>query len=402
MEFMESQVEKAAIQIKKNRADQLFKFMSTLCDLISDEGMPIAREYTEDTYYKLVVYPDEYLTGLSIIRKLVRDLQNTMEIDNELVSHSVFIGDYITYFMYKRITILEVINIYYPIRNDMYRIKTYFDESRFSNTSIDQIKKSKYQKMFLTGGAKHPTNHPPKKSEKKIKYIHPQYTTEGILADYCSPEYEDKHEIYKSKIEILGIWRKISPEHFSKFGNRKKFLSKTGLKMYEKISKLCYPANYDLLIPICVASEENREEIDAILGENFNLGDVKRNLPKTTVDPRYTNYAYFVDGKQCLKIWYILQFELVPVLHNKKVHIAMLQRLVLSEFITYTILKFDKVAFSKLVIFMNLLKREREMRHKKIYIDIVKCKYVGKSYPVKDYLSEVRLQNIRKYIKRIS
>jgi len=373
MEYISSLVEESRNQIKKYRKNKLFKLVKEVEFMLTKLQLPILEYYEDDTYYTLLVYPDNMAEANMEIRKSLIDIGNELGIDKNMIVFKPYIYGYITNVFYDNYKIITIYNMFYPKNNYKYHIKTYHGQSRFGNSSI--------------------------------LYSHVKYSLEEICASLYNPaDFEDYSEHLLVRHDIIQQWKKINPEISKIVQKNLKKKGKLGNQMIHEIKKYIIISNYDPTIAICIANINDRKKIESILSAKFKLSDKIENFAKTAHDPRLVNYTYKVNNNPELRIWYSLNFELVPTLpHNPlHAHIHVCQRLALSEYLAYELMNVTGVANLKLFLFFSLLKKEKIMREKKVFIEIENCNFHGINYPLLDFLNEVRIQKIIEFKEKNS
>lgn len=386
-EYIENQIDNSKLVIRELRYKKLYNLLSKLECKISEASISILESYDTEDYYLLTIYPDNYKNDIFAIRSILEDTIKLLNIDENKISITVFIYNFITEIYYETYKIMKIINIYYPKFNNKFSMSFYRGNSRYNVKNI--------KKMSIN------INKLDVEKNKLIRYIHPKYILEKYLADIYNPaKYDNYSDNVKIANKLLNEWKIINPDDFNKNYNIHMNLSKKGLSIMSLIEEYVYESYYDRVVPTCIATTEDEEIINKLIQHKYKNIEISEGSAKTIVDPRLINKMYKINNELVLKIWFIGQFELIPILpFNNQVHISVIKRLILSEYLTYDIIKNYKVAFSKLILFRNILKVEKKLKQKKIYISLDKCNFIGAFYPKIEYYKKLRIEQISNYIK---
>lgn len=370
-QYISELISDARVVIRKDLYDKLFKLSTYLEDYMVVNKIPIDPTYTEDTYYTLECYPQTNYRDFynNLKNKVAPEMESKFGITGLLVKFDV--ENYRSGMYYGPHTLLTFYNVYYPKNNTKYSFDTYKDLSRYdpndnTNTMVKYI-------VEFTGG-----------SEKRqmVDYIHPKYILEQTLRLSYSPI--DDVDIDSE----INAWKGISSGDFDKIIYPGKVES--NIVIPEQIKKLIQFIHIDNNLTGLISTHDTTHIVDTLIQSNSGSKSYD-NSAKTFYDPRLTNVIIKdKEGNVLIKLWNILDYELIPVIkYNKKVHINVLLRISLAEYISYNMVG-SNIAGIKLGLFMGLLEKRRKLIDKKILADITKCEFIGTNRNLDDYKKEQR------------
>lgn len=368
---IEQLIDDAQILIKDQRKDELFHKALEIEKFINLNSLPIDSEYEEKDYYTFNIYP--IMNFLDITKdynynfreKILNEEEKNLLANNDL-SHRKGkcipqIYNFVHVIFYEQYKLAEFKNIFYPHNNHKFVFDTYQGPGRFDKNI-------------------------------QLTYIHPKYQLEEMFHRLYSPEYYNENISEKINY-FIDKWKSIDEEYTSNEVTeyRKINLNNFSLeqkKILEIINDKVIKCFYDTSVPIVITSSRNLNFIEENIKNLSHNYQRLTNSSKAFFDNRAENIIFKINGKTVLKVFPLLDYELIPCLpwDNNKCHIDVMIRLSLNEFITYQILGINEIARIKLKIYMNL-KFLRDKLGDKI-TDIKECKFKGKYYPYHIYLSE--------------
>lgn len=364
MKILEQLVEDAKIVIKKEAKDRLLILSQTVEEFLVRERVPILSTYSEDEFYKIEAYPDtNYVDIASMIRSEL--IPNLEKIRPGEYLFKPYIYNYLSYLSYDNTPILQLVNMYYPFKNTKYVQQSYTGKSRFS------------------GG--------------DVLFMHPKYLIETALYK----KYDiltDKKKATLHCEELFRDWKRLDQE-YSDVGKIRRLKPRYGETEYNMIKDKVVLCNHDLSHISCICSSGDLDKITNL----FAAYDTGFNASKSLEDIRMMNFIVKKKDQIVLKIWILLDHEMIPVVKNKKgviaAHIDVVAKIAFTDYLIYNILG-SRVATIKLAIFKYHMKKIANWQQKHILIDSKKCHFVGTYYPNAIFLKQLRIDKIREMIEK--
>jgi len=395
MEYIEGLIEDAKQVIKKSRQNKLLEISKHIENYLVKLNIPIKETFREETYYIIVAYP--YLNYLERARKLnllIVDLSEKFNIPLDSLKQNYTIYNYITEIKYDQFLLLQLRNPFYPKENKLYTLDTYKSLSRFKSNTF---KATKYVKELFDMDPRMINTNKLSSDLNSVVYIHPKYYLENLHKLLYDPSHEDNEAVLNEINTCWKRWIEIDNTFNRKINVNADQRSKNiGYAMLYKIDKYIVLADYDDSAIICIANYDKKDEIVDILRKDFDISDVVINSAKSLYDPRLVNLVIKVKGNIVMKIWLLLNYELIPYTPGKlrKAHPYVNLRLVLSEYLTYDILNIKTVANIKLQKYKDLLVEVKKLKDEGNLPDLSKCDYEGIYYPDDQYLNVLRIRDI--------
>lgn len=235
----------------------------------------------------------------------------------------------------------------------------------------------------------------------EMTYVHPKYLLEDVYRKlYMPSNQENAVALNIKKLELMDKWKTLNPGvNFTAGKQHEKSYGKNQLKLIKKIEQILVSADYDQKIPVYIGSAADIAECEKIASELFPNLEVTKNPSKSFFDPRTVNHIFKNGTHILIKVWELLDHEVIPILpygKRKKAHISVLLKLSLTEHVTYEILGYNDIAKEKLATFLVNIQNEEESIEKKLYVKILNCKFIGRNYPIDKYVSNLRASNFVK------
>jgi hypothetical protein len=163
-----------------------------------------------------------------------------------------------------------------------------------------------------------------------------------------------------------------------------------------------YASDYDRVVPIGLCTSANLPVITNILKEQYQDISYSMQPSKSLFDHRISAAVIKSGQKTILKVWLIVDYELIPVIdegNRQSVHIDVSMRLCLNEHIAYDMLGLDDIARGKLALFSILMDKRKSLINRKIMADPGKCEFVGVDCPLNIGLKMMRIKRLQERLK---
>lgn len=363
--------------IKINR-DKVIKITAEKIEqFIINNNLPVDPYFEEREFFSFNVYPIfNFLDVVNSYNKFVKesilteedfDLLTKGKLDVKEAYCLPYIYNFIHNIFYKKFLLVSFKNIFYPHNNNKFIFETYLHDSRLL---LDQ----------------------------KVVCIHPKY----ILEEALHKRYMiDKQEFdIEAEIDLLiDDWDTVDNDHKNMQVN--KYLKITNAdyndlqnKVLKLINQYIIKCFYDKSMPVAITDFKSLNVIKDIFQKNFSNYEVVENSSKSFFDNRANNYIFKIAGKNMLKLFPILDYELIPCLpwNESKTHIDVCIRLAFSEYITYRILGLKEIAEIKLRLYKNFSFRRQQLADKLLPLD--KCVFKGCYYPYEIYLKDMQIKSV--------
>lgn len=355
--------------IKADRGKRVKPTFEAVEKFLAEHRIPVKPTYEPNDFWKYEAYP---MHGFSNLAVIIRDEFISNLDTQETITLYNYVYKYIYRIMMGRYPLATFTNIFGSGQNPKYQFATYEGPARLNK-------------------------------ELTMLYIHPKYVLEELLREmYRISNYEHISSLSDRKKELLAEWMKLTPEvdFMTPMPKPEESFKKDQVRLIKKIEKKLISADYDPNIPVYIGSSQDIRECEQIARDMFPALEVSRNASKSFFDPRTINHI-FKNGKHILiKVWELLDHEIIPIVPQMKLmtaHISVILKLALTEHITYDILGFNEIAKEKLEIFTYVLQREKDLRSKNICISLLACKSIGVNYPVDKYIANMRASNAAKF-----
>jgi hypothetical protein len=358
MELINSLVERSKASISKNRRDDFLKISITIEEFIRKEKLPINKYYEENTFFTQVVYVGfkYYDVKKRIKASLLEEVFQKYGVELEMYD---FVINYITEIKYKNYPLLRIIKVDYesgPATNNKLDIDSIEVKSRFH--------------------------------DEKIFAVHPKYHLEEIYRKLYSPEYHQEWpELEEERKQIVLDWQVHGGSERKKRRHMKK-------RVKYILRGLCHFADYDGETLIGVGGVADIQPIKDILDREYEGLFIKKQRSKSLFDPRIKAVVYRIDKSAVFKLWLLADHELIPVI-KENVHIDVMLRLCLNEYIASDMIGIAAMSAVKLEIFKRLLEKRESLIESKMLADPGSCKYIGEYYPMPTSLKLMKLQRLK-------
>jgi hypothetical protein len=381
---MEDLIRDAQVIIRESRQNTIMGPAMILEKFLADYSIPVNPDYEEKDFYTYNVYP--IINFIDVINMYNENVKE--KIDGSACKP--FIYNFIHNIYLGKFELAKFFNIFYPNNNHKFSFDTYTAPARLDK-------------------------------QLKMVYIHPKYLIEEILHKLCLLEYVDDHEDLIAKLDIKFLeWRSMDklPNERSVSNN----FNSTQINILSIISTLDAPiirCFYDQYLPIIITDSVGLELIERTIKSTTAAYERRDNSSKSFFDNRIRNTIFRVGDKQVVKVFPLLDYEVVPLItdfannKNAKVkhydtktsmtenkismdcHPNVAIRLAFNEYITYNIVNADDIATSKLSLCLGL------MKHYNITpIEINERLVAGVYHPFDLYIKEERVKSILHSIAR--
>lgn len=395
LDELKTLIDDAQIIIKESRQDTIYKYALEVEKFLSRHNIPVNYYYEEKDFYTYNAYP--ITSFIDICNAFNVEVKTLID---ETANCKPFIYNFIHNAFYKRYELYKMFNIFYPSSNQNFSFATFTAPARL-NESINII------------------------------YVHPKYILEELLHQSCLIENIEKLDDIRNKIASVfadieridgkDLLPNINMNDWKLFNN----FSPTQINLLSVLSTLespiirCY---YDRQLPILITNDVGLSLIEKSLKSITANYERKDSTSKSFFDNRIKNVIFKIDGKQIVKVFPLLDYEIITINNDAIVnvrsgnmkhrinrdqmnrsdaifdcHSNVALRLAFNEYITYDIVGNSEVAKVKLMLFTYLYKKYgiRDMV-------ITESNVVGTYYPFDIYIKELRVKSIKRNLARIA
>jgi len=367
MHIIDKLITEAREIIRVDRGEHVKPIFEEVERFLAEHKVPVRSTYESNNFWKYEAYP---IHGFSNLATIIKD---------ELLPNleGVTLYNYVFRYIYRinldRYSLAVFTNIFGTGQNSKYSFETFEGPGRLNK-------------------------------ELTMQYVHPKYILEELLRKmYMPSNYENLGSLIEEKKSLLAEWNRLNPKvNFeAKMEEVDGSFKKDQTSLMNKVGKILVAADYDPSIPVYIGSAADIAKCEHIARDMFPELEVTRNASKSFFDPRTINHIFKNRGHILIKIWELLDHEIIPILPYNTTrmvaHISVVLKLALTEHITYDILDFREIANEKLKIFIFILQKEQDMLAKGIYVSTLNCKYIGRYYPVDKYITNMRASNAAKF-----
>lgn len=398
--ILESLISDAQEIIRDSRKTTIYESATKVEKFLSEKQIPVNYYYDEKDFYTYNAYPiTNFIDICNAYNIDVKPQINTLSDGSQKNAHEdahckPFIYNFIHNSHYKRFELVKFFNIFFPNTNHKFSFSVFTAPARF-NKSISMM------------------------------YVHPKYILEEVLHQLCLIENVNKFEELKNRFyEILADWERIEGKPAfgeQKFSHENRF-DPTQINILSTISTLEIPivrCFYDRNLPIIITNSVGVNLIEHTISSITANYERKDSTSKSFFDNRIGNTIFRIGGKQIVKVFPLLDYEIVTLsdsavinlpnakLRHQTTNFQMKEnniimdcdsiialRLAYNEYITYDIIGLNEVANNKLLAFASL--------YNKFGINNIniKGKVVGIYYPFEMYIKELRVKSIKKAASR--
>jgi hypothetical protein len=380
MDVITDLVAQSKILISANHEVDFLEISLLLEKFVIRMGGVVDDRYKDNEFYTQVVFlGNEYYDYIANFKSDYGPMiENKLGITAQVVE---FVANYITEIKHHNCSLLKIVKVNHT--------SNYNTKDRLRISSVPKLSR------FGT---------------ETINAIHPKYHLEDIYRRLYSPSYANDWEAIEldrvathtewnidSAIKTLGGKQKNTRSHnnYSEFVRIKQ-------KAYKILAKYVYSTDYDRVVPIGICSSENITKVIEILSQYYDKLSYTMQPSKSLYDHRINAAVIKSDTKTVIKLWLIVDYELIPVIDEgdrKSAHIDVSLRLCLNEHIAYDMLGLDDIAKGKLTLLRLLLAKRQSLLTRKIMADPSKCEFVGVDCPLNVGLKMMRIQRIQKRFK---
>lgn len=392
MDVITDLVAQSKVLISANHEADFLEISLLLEKFVIRMGGVVDDRYKDNEFYTQVVFlGNEYFDYINAFKSdLGPMIENKLGITAQVVE---FVANYITEIKHHNCSLLKIVKV-----------------NHTSNYANDKLKISSVPKLSRFG-------------TETINAIHPKYHLEDIYRRLYSPGYaKDWEDIEIDRVNTHTEWNIDADRHGTKSSQydgepsvaSKMFGGKQGRqndysefirikqKTYNVLAEYVYASDYDRVVPIGVCRSEDIAKVMDILGQYYDKLSYTMQPSKSLYDHRISAAVIKSDAKTVLKLWLIIDYELIPVIDEgdrKSVHIDVSLRLCLNEHIAYDMLGLDDIARGKLTLLRLLLTKRQSLITKKTMADPGKCEFMGTDCPLNVGLKMMRIQRIQKRFK---
>jgi len=384
-------IEEAQIVIRESRQDTIFKYVIEIEKFLSKHNIPVNYYYEEKDFYTYNAYP---ITSFIDIGNAFNT--EVKPLIDETANCKPFIYNFIHNAYYKRFELFKMFNIFFPSYNQNFSFETFSAPARL-NKSINMV------------------------------YVHPKYMLEEALHQACLIENIGKMDKIREKIGLIiaDIERINGGNFIPDVGDNKMFnnFNSTQINLLSILSTLNAPivrCFYDRQLPILITDSVGLSLIEQSLKGITANYERKDSTSKSFFDNRIGNVIFKIDGRQIVKVFPLLDYEIVPIIDDAIVnipssnmrhrinrdqmnrtdaifdcHTNLALRLAYNEYITYEIVGNAEIAKIKLMLFAFLYKKYNITN-----MEISEARVVGTYYPFEIYIKELRVKSIKKAANR--
>lgn len=400
---LKSLIEEAQVIIKESRQETIYKYVTVVEQFLAKQKIPVNYYYEEKDFYTYNAYPiinfidicNAY--NVTVKPQMIAVCSESDESYCENSQCKPFVYNFIHNSYFKRFELVKFFNIFFPSYNQKFSFDTFEGPARIDKS--------------LT-----------------MTYVHPKYILEEVLHQTCLIENMDRMDELREQIatifaDIKRIDGKDLIPSASNQGMYNNFNS-TQVNLLSIIATLDAPivrCFYDRQVPILITNSVGLSLIEyAFKGITANY-ERKDSTSKSFFDNRIDNVIFKIDGKQIVKVFPLLDYEIVPIKEtavmnirdanmrhrsnrdqmnsNKAIydcHTNLALRLAFNEYITYDIVGNTEISHIKLILFTNL--------YNKYGIRNIDSSYenncIGTYYPFEMYIKELRVDSIKKAARR--
>lgn len=397
LESLESLISDAQDIIRDNRQMTIYDSALLVEEFLSKLKIPVNPHYDEKDYYTYNAYPIinfiDICNAFNVEVKPVIDSRDGGDTDARC---KPFIYNFIHNSHFKRFELVKFFNIFFPHMNRNFGFQTYEAPARFNKS--------------LT-----------------MTYVHPKYILEEVLHQTCLIENVDKFDELQTRfVELIQQWsellgndplnRESTWNHFNQFDP----LQITILSAISTLDAPIIRCFYDRHLPVIVTNEVGVSLIEHVISSSTANYTRKDSSAKSFFDNRIRNTIFRIGDKQIVKVFPLLDYEVVPLAESAIINIPSAKRrhqttnhqmkerdvimdcnsnialrLVFNEYITYDIVGAGDVADIKLQIFSYLYRHYGINR-----LSFTEKSVVGTYYPFEYYIKELRVKSIKKVAMR--
>lgn len=395
--ILESLISDAQEIIRDNRKMTIYDSALKVEEFLAEKKIPVNYYYDEKDFYTYNAYPiinfiDVCNAFNANVKPQIGHLSDGKS-DND--AHcKPFIYNFIHNSYYKRFELVKFFNIFFPNSNHKFSFSVFSAPARF-NKSINMM------------------------------YVHPKYILEEVLHQLCLIENVNRFDELKNRFyEILSDWERIDGKPAftdQKLSHENRF-DATQVNILSTISTLEVPivrCFYDRNLPIIITNSVGVGLIEHTISSITANYERKDSTSKSFFDNRLGNTIFRIGGKQIVKVFPLLDYEVVTLNDSSLVNLPTAKhrhratnfqmkekniimdcdsiialRLAYNEYITYNIIGLDEIANNKLLAFASLYSRFG------INNINIKSKVVGIYYPFEMYIKELRVKSIKKAASR--
>ena len=402
---LESLIGEAQDIIRDNRQLTIYDSALLVEAFLAKLKIPVNPHYDEKDYYTYNAYPIinfiDICNTFNIEVKPVIDSRHDTEGNTNYSNYDArckpFIYNFIHNAHFKRFELVKFFNIFFPHTNRNFGFQTYEAPARLNKS--------------LT-----------------MTYVHPKYMLEEVLHQLCLIENVDKFDELRIRLsELINQWTEIQGsdpldrdgskwKHFNQFDS-------TQITILSTISTLNAPiirCFYDRHLPVIITNELGVGLIEHVISSTTANYTRKDSSAKSFFDNRIRNTIFRIGDKQIVKVFPLLDYEVVPLSESAVMNIPSAKhrhqvtnhqmkerevimdcdsnialRLVFNEYITYDIIGAADVAAIKLQIFSYLYQTYGINR-----LSFTERTVAGTYYPFEYYIKELRVKSIKKVMLR--
>ena len=390
-------IDKAQEIIRQSRQETIYPSALVIEKFLSDSKIPVNPYYDEKDFYTYNAYP---IIGFievinyynETIKPLVENSAKSKTLNENTALCKPFIYNFIHNVYWGKFELVKFFNIFYPNHNHKFMFDTYQAEARL-NKQLSMI------------------------------YIHPKYLIEEILHKLCLLEYMDKFsELVERKNELMKKWEELDGKIPESIIIDSTAFNSTQSNILSTISTINAPivkCFYDRNIPIIITNSLGIDLIERVIKSTTANYERRENSAKSFFDNRIRNTIFRIQDKQIVKVFPLLDYEVVPLIREftaarsakarysdtrnviksgelfMDCHPNIAIRLAFNEYITYNIVGAADIAETKLRLYLGLIEKFGIKQ-----IDLNERMVTGVYYPFEMYIKEMRVKSILHNIGR--
>lgn len=402
IEKLKSLIEDAQVIIKESRQDTIYKYVAEVEKFLARYKVPVNYYYEEKDFYTYNAYPiinfiDICNAYTATVKPQINNICPELDAENcENTQCKPFVYNFIHNSYFKRFELVKFFNLFFPNYNQKFTFETFESPARIDK-SLNMI------------------------------YVHPKYILEEVLHQTCLVENADRIDELRDKISnILADIKRIDGKDLipnSSNSNIFNNFNSTQVNLLSIITSLDAPiirCFYDRQLPILITNSLGLSLIERTFKSTTANYERKDSTSKSFFDNRIDNVIFKIDGKQIVKVFPLLNYEIVPI-ENRSItniksanmrhkmnktqmnsdksifdcHTNIAIRLAFNEYITYDIVGNPEISQIKLLLFASLYNKYgiRDL-------DVSESRVIGTYYPFEMYIKELRVASIKKAAKR--
>jgi hypothetical protein len=347
---VEQLIEKAQVVIRESRQNTIYKYALMIEKFLADHRIPVNSEYNEKDFYTYNAYP--MTSFIDVTNAYNEEIKPRIVAESGEDAHCrPFIYNFIHNIYFGKFELAKFFNIFYPNSNHKFGFDTYEDEGRLDK-------------------------------QLRMVYVHPKYLIEEVLHKLCLLEYvSDFANLVAAKDRLMDKWLSMDKLPNPIINTAASFdpMQINVLSMLSTLEAPIIRCFYDRNLPIVITNSLGLDLIEKTIKNITARYERKENTAKSFFDNRIRNTIFRIEDRQILKVFPLLDYEVVPLIQEftnirsakarysdtkhtmtagkltMDCHPNIAIRLAFNEYITYNIIGAAEVANIKLAICLGLI-----------------------------------------------